>query len=105
MASAPDMDGCPNAGYEQHQRCKNDPGGGRGPVSETRTVIIALTASVLEEKRSEVPEAGCDDFLLKPFRDSDLFEMMRKHLGVRFVYEAKSEASGKAAPWESGSGC
>ena len=68
--------------------------------SETRTVIIALTASVLEEKRSEVLEAGCDDFLLKPFRGSDLFEMMRKHLGVRFVYEAKSEASGKAAPGE-----
>jgi len=42
----------------------------------------------------------CDDFLRKPFRETDLFEMLCKHLGVRFVYEegewqkAKSEGQG-----------
>ena len=55
--------------------------------------IIALTASVLEEERAVVLDAGCDDFLRKPFRDSDIFELMHKHLGVRYVYEDSHEIS------------
>ena len=53
----------------------------------TFPVIIALTASSLEEERAVVLSAGCDDFLRKPFRDADIFELMHKHIGVRFVYE------------------
>jgi predicted ATPase/signal transduction histidine kinase/CheY-like chemotaxis protein/tRNA A-37 threonylcarbamoyl transferase component Bud32 len=51
------------------------------------TAIIALTASTLEEERTVVTSAGCDDFLRKPFREADIFEMMHKHIGVRYVYE------------------
>jgi CheY-like chemotaxis protein len=53
----------------------------------TFPVIIALTASSLEEERAVVLSAGCDDFMRKPFRDADIFELMHKHIGVRFVYE------------------
>ena len=49
--------------------------------------IIALTASVLEEERAVVLSAGCDDFLRKPFREDQIFKVMEKHLGVRYVYE------------------
>jgi CheY-like chemotaxis protein len=52
------------------------------------TVIVALTASAFEEERREILQAGFDDFVRKPFRESDLFEVLEKHLGVRFVYEA-----------------
>ena len=40
--------------------------------------------------------AGCDDFLRKPFREADIFEMMHRHLGVRYVYEeaAKEQKGG-----------
>jgi len=31
--------------------------------------------------------AGCDDFLRKPFREHELFDMMKKHLGVCYIYE------------------
>lgn len=57
-------------------------------VGETKpqTIIIALTASTFEDERSDILEAGCDDFLRKPFRESDLFELIRRHIGVRFVY-------------------
>jgi CheY-like chemotaxis protein len=51
------------------------------------TVIVALTASTFEEEREKILADGCDDFLRKPFRDIILFEVMRKHLGVDFVYE------------------
>jgi CheY-like chemotaxis protein len=51
------------------------------------TAIIALTASILEEERAVVLSAGCDDFLRKPFRESDIFEAMHKHIGVRYIYD------------------
>jgi signal transduction histidine kinase/CheY-like chemotaxis protein len=50
------------------------------------TIIVALTASVFEEQRHEVLEAGCDDFLRKPFREAEIFDMMAKHLKARYVY-------------------
>ena len=55
--------------------------------TEGKSKIIAVTASMFEEERAVVLAAGCDDFLRKPFRDESIFEMLAKHLGVRFVYE------------------
>jgi CheY-like chemotaxis protein len=49
--------------------------------------IIALTASISELERDIALNAGCDDFIGKPFRESDIFEAMHQHLGVRYVYE------------------
>ncbi len=51
-----------------------------------RTPIIALTASVLENRQSEVFAAGCDALLYKPFHVRDIFEMMKKQIGVRYIY-------------------
>ena len=51
------------------------------------TAIIALTASSFEEERADILAAGCDDLLRKPFQEADLFALMQKHLGVRFVYQ------------------
>ena len=49
--------------------------------------IIALTASSLEEERAAILAVGCDDFMRKPFRDYEIFDMMAKHIGVLYVYE------------------
>jgi predicted ATPase/signal transduction histidine kinase/CheY-like chemotaxis protein/tRNA A-37 threonylcarbamoyl transferase component Bud32 len=67
-------------GYEATQRIKSTTKG-------QATAIIALTASSFEEERSVVLSAGCDDFLRKPFREDDIFAIMHKHIGVRYVYE------------------
>jgi signal transduction histidine kinase/CheY-like chemotaxis protein len=56
------------------------------------TAIIALTASVLEEERAVVLSAGCDDFMRKPFREADIFEMMHKHIGVLYIYDEPNSA-------------
>ena len=95
-------------GYEATKRIRNEELGMRNEhLSETpptihhpRTVIIALSASSFDEERTVALTQDCDDFLRKPFRETDLFEMLCKHLGVRFVYEegewqkAKSEGQG-----------
>ncbi|GAK54892.1 multi-sensor hybrid histidine kinase [Candidatus Vecturithrix granuli] len=57
------------------------------PFTLCPTPIIALTASSFEEERSVILSAGCDDFLRKPFRENDLFALMQKYLGLRYVYE------------------
>jgi DNA-binding response OmpR family regulator len=51
-----------------------------------------LSASIFEEERIARISTGCDDFLRKPFRETEVFELLHKHLGVRFVYEEETEA-------------
>ncbi|OWY67549.1 hypothetical protein B7486_30600 [cyanobacterium TDX16] len=55
------------------------------------TIIIALTASTLEEEKAVVLSAGCDDFMRKPFRAEELFEKMAQHIGVRDTYKEEEE--------------
>jgi CheY-like chemotaxis protein len=56
------------------------------------TVIAALTAHALEEERKQILAAGCDDVVRKPLREQDIFDVMEKHLGLRYMYEdAKDE--------------
>lgn len=67
-------------GYEATQRIK-------ATLKGQATVIIALTASAFEEDRALILSGGCDDFIRKPFREAEIFEMLTKHLGVRFLFE------------------
>ena len=51
------------------------------------TKIIALTAHALEEERSAIMAAGCDDFVRKPFREQEIFDALARHLLLKFIYE------------------
>jgi two-component system sensor histidine kinase/response regulator len=53
-----------------------------------RTVIIALTASAFDHDHPEILAAGCDEVVLKPFRDAQIFESLERWLGTRFLHEA-----------------
>ncbi len=55
--------------------------------TQQRTVIIALTASIFEERKGEIIAAGCDDFVRKPFYEQILFDKMACYLGVRYIYQ------------------
>jgi len=67
-------------GYEATQQIRTHTKG-------QTTAIIALTASVLEEELAVVLDAGCNDFLRKPFKENEIFETMHKHLGVEYIYD------------------
>lgn len=73
-------------GYEAANRIK-----GQTMGSDSDTVIIALTANAFETERRKALVKGCDDFIRKPFRENEIFEMLSIHLGVEFVYDAKEE--------------
>jgi DNA-binding response OmpR family regulator len=50
-------------------------------------VVIAISASVFDFNQQQSQEVGCDGFLPKPFREADLLEKLRLHLGLEWVYE------------------
>jgi signal transduction histidine kinase/DNA-binding response OmpR family regulator len=54
-------------------------------------IVIALSAHVLGEERKEITDAGCDDFVGKPFTEVEIFEMMKKHLGVEYIYDEEQK--------------
>ncbi len=61
-------------------------------ASRIDTKIIALTASAFEETRAKVMKHGATDFVRKPFRESDIFQMLERHLGVRYRYGEKDNS-------------
>ena len=44
------------------------------------TPVIALSAYAFEENIREAKEAGCDEFMAKPFKVEDLIDMVSKYL-------------------------
>jgi CheY-like chemotaxis protein len=66
-----------------------------------RVPIIALTASSFREDRTAILSTGCDDCISKPFQEADIFEIMHKHLGIRYVYkEEKAKGERRKAKGE-----
>jgi PAS domain S-box-containing protein len=47
-----------------------------------QTIIIAVTASVFEDKKAQILASGCDDFISKPFMHADIFALLQKYLNV-----------------------
>ncbi|HEY9704981.1 MAG TPA: ATP-binding protein, partial [Allocoleopsis sp.] len=71
-------------GYEATQYIKSTTKG-------NATAIIAVTASVLEEEKAVVLSAGCDDFIRKPFKESTIFDTLKKHLGLQYIYAEENQ--------------
>ncbi|HUB81575.1 MAG TPA: PAS domain S-box protein [Bryobacteraceae bacterium] len=57
-----------------------------------KTIVIALTASAMQEDRRTVEQSGADAFLSKPCAENDLLEEIAVHLGVVYDYEQAVES-------------
>jgi CheY-like chemotaxis protein len=53
--------------------------------------IVAVTASVLEERHDEILACGCDEVVRKPFRDHEIFESMARQLDIKYLYKDMGE--------------
>jgi PAS domain S-box-containing protein len=61
-------------------------------------VIVALSANVFEDDRARMREAGCVDFVAKPFREREILGAMSRHLPLKFTYsqgQVEIEAAAK----------
>ncbi|MBN1933706.1 MAG: response regulator [Anaerolineae bacterium] len=64
-----------------------------------KSIIILVTASAFEEEREHILAMGGDDFIRKPFRETQILDTLTRHLGMRFVYkEDKVRESGQFDP-------
>jgi signal transduction histidine kinase/CheY-like chemotaxis protein len=61
--------------------------------------IAAITASAYAWERAGVIRAGFDDFAFKPFRQTEIFFCMARHLGARY---SSSEGAGNKAHAQAG---
>ncbi|MEG3846470.1 ATP-binding protein [Microcoleus sp. herbarium19] len=67
-------------GHEATKRIK-------ATVKGQTTAIIAVSAASAEEIRTVTALDDSDDFIHKPFRDTEIFATLQKHLGVRYIYD------------------
>ncbi len=77
-------------GLETTRRIKADPRG-------KETVIIALTASAMDDERRAAIQSGVDDFIAKPCNEDELLEKMRANLNIVYDYEETSGNESEAA--------
>ncbi|HJW09796.1 MAG TPA: ATP-binding protein, partial [Holophagaceae bacterium] len=57
------------------------------------TFVVAISASVIDLDREALRLAGFDDFIGKPFREAQLFDLASRWLGLRFITRAHDEAA------------
>jgi len=70
----------------------------RANANGKRPIIIALSASAMDEDRDAVLHTGVvDDFLGKPCREGELLQMIQAHLRLGYLYASK-EASQTGDP-------
>lgn len=60
--------------------------------------IIGLTAKTFEEERHRALASGCDDFIRKPFKAMQLFQIMGRHLSIEYVYDTERSPSSGLSP-------
>jgi len=55
--------------------------------AESKAIIIAVSASALENQRREILQPGlADAFIAKPFKEAEILETLRQYLNVAYVY-------------------
>lgn len=62
----------------------------RARADGKEVVIISVSASVLEDDHHKALAVGANDFILKPFREAELFGKIRTLAGIEYVYVDKA---------------
>ena len=55
---------------------------------EEQIKVVAITASVLDERRKHYLGMGFHEYISKPFKQEEIFNCLNKLLDVEFLYEA-----------------
>jgi PAS domain S-box-containing protein len=60
-------------------------------ASTTPPIIIALTANAFEKQKQIMLNAGCEDFIKKPFREDLILQKIARYLGVEYIYQDSND--------------
>ena len=69
----------------------------RSDAALAKTVMVASSASVYDGDRQAAECAGFDDFVPKPVKEQELFRVLERHLGLKWVVSPESDTNGSAA--------
>lgn len=89
-------------GYEAARRIREAKASVGAPsfAGPSPLVIIAFSAGAYDTIRQQSLEAGCDDFLAKPFHMKELFAILEKYLRVEWETEpAVQDTPDAKQPW------
>jgi len=50
-----------------------------------QVIIIAVTAHAFQDERREMINAGCNDFIAKPFSVNAIFNILEKYLDIKLI--------------------
>jgi signal transduction histidine kinase/DNA-binding response OmpR family regulator len=70
----------------------------RSDAGLAKIVMIASSASVYEGDRQAAESAGFDGFLPKPVKEQELFKILGRHLGIKWILRQEPGANRSAAP-------
>ncbi len=73
-------------GYEATRQIKKIENGSNVP-------IIAITASAFEDDIQNILKAGADGYIRKPFRPEELYDVLKKALGIEYIYSEDVDAA------------
>jgi len=59
-------------------------------------VILATSASVFDDNQQQCLAAGCDGFVSQPVRAENLFEQLKMHLGLEWIYHKEDQVASKS---------
>jgi signal transduction histidine kinase/DNA-binding NarL/FixJ family response regulator len=52
-----------------------------------KTIIIGISASSFDQDVEAILSSGCNNFVSRPYKESDILDEMKKHFGLKYVYE------------------
>ena len=77
-------------GYDGHTFCRDV----RSSAETKDLIIIASSASVFADDQRLALESGFSDFLPKPVMEEELFGVLEKHLGLKWIYAPSKKMRG-----------
>jgi PAS domain S-box-containing protein len=53
--------------------------------SQSKTIVISVSASSFQQQKNLILNSGCDEAIDKPFQTFQILESLSKHLGLRYI--------------------
>jgi CheY-like chemotaxis protein len=78
-------------GYDGHTLCRHL----RSSPATENLVIVASSASVFADDQRLALDSGFNDFLPKPVMEEELFEILSRHLKLKWIYVERNESANR----------